>query len=122
LREHAKVPREELLRIGVFSGERLEKEVEEFLTKYGEAIFDSTEVCVLRQLESLDDQCKGCSSFIGCKKKSMTVMATAILPVILISEIPSAYKEEICGYTLKMVERILRARTDEELESILDDM
>lgn len=60
--------------MGVFSGESLEEKVEKFLIKYGETLFDNTEVCVLRRLERLDNQCKGCSSAKGLGKPATTCL------------------------------------------------
>jgi hypothetical protein len=114
--------RNEILRMGTYNGERLEGEVDKFLVKYGETILDNTEVCVLRRLESPHDQCKGCPSFIGCKKKYMTIAAIATLPITVIAEISSEERERICGDALETIKRIIQARTDKELRAIVPDI
>ncbi len=114
--------KDEILSMGMYTGERLEEEVERFLVKHGETVLDNTEVCILRQLVNPANQCNGCPSFMGCKKKYMMVVAVATLPVTLMAEIPSKDGQRICKDALKVIERILRARTDEELGAIVPDI
>jgi hypothetical protein len=52
----------------------------------------------------------------------MNYMAIATLPVTLIAEIPSKDGQIICKDALKVIERILQARTDKELGAIIPDI
>jgi hypothetical protein len=110
---------DDVLRICTFTGERLEEEVEKVLVKHGETILDDTGICVLRQIENSGNPCCDCPSFIGCKKKYMVLAAVTTLPFILIAEFPPGERKRIYIHTLNLVERILRARTDEELAQIV---
>jgi len=112
--------RDEVLSLAIITGEELEAEIERLLKKYGETIWENTEVCSFRTKNFPGNYCKGCFSFIGCKKKYMALVELITLPLTLWDD--SAEAEEMRNHAVQIMERIIQAKMDEELEAIILDI